>query len=266
MPPKLSTLERFPSVVHAEQETQNDESYHWTNRNRVPRGTIVIQRTLSGTGILQTPSGEKAVTRDQAMIFEYGEDTAYRIGNPDTEPYRLAYVVLRPQGGMRDLVGQVRQDFGDVIQMAEAGEAAQHLMTLVNYFNNPEKPDLLVLAGLAYQLLISIYREQVSGTQGTDPVAYLRHLLQSQFRSQRNIKEWMEEIPISREHMTRVFHARYMKTPAAYLRQLRLDYARLLAQSSSMGAEEIAAASGFVSAQTLRRAFRKEYGESLGSL
>jgi AraC-like DNA-binding protein len=262
----LSSLEYFPSVLHAEEETQSTAAYCWDNRDRVPTGTIVIQRTIAGCAILEGPQGGQPVGVDQAMLFSYGEKTAYRIGEPETWPYVLSYVVLGPRGGIGDLVRQIRQDFGDVIQMAETGDAARHLSTLASCFRREEKPDLLMLAELAYQFLIAVYREQVSGTAGTDPVAYLRHLLRSQFRAQRTIKEWIHELPISREHLTRKFHQRYRETPAAYLRRLRLDYARLLAQSSSMDAGEIALASGFVSAQTLRRAFRKEYGESLGSL
>lgn len=263
---KQSSLARFPTVVHAEEEGQKDSGYYWENRERVPTGTIVVQRTLAGCAILEGPHGRQRVRTDQAMLFAYGERTSYRIAEPETRPYQLAYVVLGPQGGIGDLVRQIRQDFGDVIQMAGTGDAAQHLMRLVGYFKNKDKPDLLMLAEVAYLFLIAIYREQVSGTQGNDPVAYLRHLLQSQFRKQGNIKEWIQDLPVSREHLTRIFHERYGETPAAQLRRLRLEYARLLAQSSRMKAEEIARSSGFVSPQTLRRAFRREFGESLGSL
>jgi len=41
-------------------------------------------------------------------------------------------------------------------------------------------------------------------------------------------------------------------------------HARLLARGSSLPVEDIAAASGFACSQTLRRAFRREFGETLG--
>lgn len=266
MPSYPSPLDGFPSVVYAEREAQHDAGYHHRNRDRVPAGTIVIQQTHSGRAILTGTKGARTVDPGQAMIFVYGESTEYRIDVSATQPYELSYIVLRPQGGIAGLIGQIRQDFGDVILMTETGEASRHLMTLVNFFQAGENPDLLGLAGVAYPFLVHVYREQVSGSQGTDPVAYLRHTLQSQFRNQRNIKEWMHEIPLSREHMTRVFHQRYGETPAAYLRRLRLEFAELLARSSNMNAGEIASASGFVSAQTLRRAFRQHFGRPLGSL
>jgi AraC family transcriptional regulator len=81
------------------------------------------------------------------------------------------------------------------------------------------------------------------------------------------MKEWIQDLPLSREHVTRVFRERYGESPAAFLRRLRLDHARLMAQTSStMSAEDIAAASGFSGAQTLRRAFRQRFNHPLGSL
>lgn len=264
MAKRLESLERFPYVVQAARE-QVGHGYIHGNRYRVPLETYVIQQTHSGSAILEGREGTHTIGPGQAMIFAYGEETTYRINDHAEDAYDLSFVALRPQGGIAGLITQIRQDFGDCIQMSDTGEAARSLMTLVNYFQNAEKPDLLVLAEVAYQLLIQIYREQVSGSQGTDPVAYLRYLLQSQFRNPRNITEWMQDIPVSREHMTREFRQRYGETPGTYLRRLRLEFARSYAASSSLGAEDIASDSGFVSAQTLRRAFRDHFGYSLGS-
>jgi AraC-like DNA-binding protein len=203
----------------------------------------------------------------EAFVFRYGESTEYRIGPRSTWPYVLEYVVLGQQGGIGELLDQLRAGFGDVVRMEDKGEAARILHSLVLSFENGTNWDHLELAGLAYRLVIALYREQITGSLGNDPVAYLQHQLQNQFRSHKSMKEWIQDLPLSREHVTRVFRERYGESPAAFLRNMRLDHARLLAQTSStMSAEDIAAASGFAGAQTLRRAFRKRFGRSLGSL
>jgi AraC-like DNA-binding protein len=265
MIPRSGSLSHFPVILHAERETQHRDDYVWDNRARAPAGTIVVQRTIRGVGLLEAAGGVREVGPGRAMIFAYGEPSLYRIGPPGMRPYELAYLVLAPRGGIGDLFAQIRADFGDIIRMEARGEAARLLDSVVRSFSAAEARDQLELAGRAYRLAIALYREQVSGTQGSDPVAYLHHLLHSQFRSPRNIKELTHDLPMTREHLTRSFHQRYGETPAALLRRLRLEHARLLAATSRMSAEEIAAGSGFSCARTLRRAYRAAYGMPLRS-
>lgn len=257
----------LPAVLHAERERKTGSSYHWKNRDRRPVTTYVIQRTVSGCVLLGDGRSEQTAEPGQAIIFRYGESTEYRIGAPSTWPYVNEYVVLTDACGLGELLDQLRAGFGPVVRMEEKGEAARILHSLVLKFRHRETWDDLELAEIAYRLVIALFREQITGTRGNDPVAYLRHQLQHQFRSPKSIKEWIQDLPRSREHVSRVFRERYGESPAAYLRRMRLDHARLLAHSSSsMTAEAIAAASGFTNAQTLRRAFQRQFGQTLGSL
>jgi AraC-like DNA-binding protein len=260
-----SALEKFPSILHAEREEYTDPGYRWDNLCRQPAGTLVIQRTVRGGAVLECPRGVRGVGEGQVMVFAYGEPTVYRIGPEALRPYALEYLVLAPQGGMDALVAQTRDDFGDVLRMDPRGPAARIMAEIVDQFGAGRRRDQLELAELAYRLILALYREQISGTLGSDPAAYLRHLLQNQFRSPRNIKEWTHDLPMTREHLTRVFHARYGETPGAFLRRLRLEHARLLARTSTMTLAEIAAACGFSGARTLRRAYRERFGRELTS-
>ncbi len=261
---ELRTLAHIPDILHAERQEEHTEGYYWDNRRRSPAGTVVVQRTLAGAAWYEDRGGRVAVPQGHAMLFTHGEPSRYGIGAPHERPYRLEYAVLRPVGGVAELTAQIRGEFGSVVRMAEQGEAAHLLRETVELFDSKRARDRLDMAERAYRLLLAIYREQVTGIEASDPVAYLRHLLQSQFRSRKNLKEWLHGRGVSREHFTRVFHARYGVTPAAYLRRLRLNHARLLARSGALSVEDIAAASGFANSQTLRRAFRREFGETLG--
>ena len=264
MPDESRTLAHIPDILHAERQVEQAEAYLWDNRRRSPPGTLVVQRTLAGAGWYADRGGRLGVRAGQAMLFAYGEASRYGIGGPEDRPYALEYAVLRPAGGIRELTAQIRGDFGSVVRMAEQGEAAHQLGEIVELFRSGRARDRLDMAERAYRLLLAIYREQVTGIESSDPVAYLRHLLQSQFRSPKNLKQWLHGRGLSREHFTRTFHARYGETPGAFLRRLRLTHARLLARGSSLPVEDIAAASGFACSQTLRRAFRREFGETLG--
>ena len=89
-------------------------------------------------------------------------------------------------------------------------------------------------------------------------------MLETQFRSPRNLKEWADDIGISREHFTREFHKRYEETPATFLRRLRLDHARILLRNPSLTLPDVAKASGFASAHTFYRAYKLYFGEAAG--
>jgi len=257
MPAFHKTPPLFPTVLFAAREAASS-NYFWDNRNREPEGIFVIQRTLSGTASLMRKEKTVPVPPGHAMCFVYGESTAYGIDRKAAAPYLLEYAVLPPHGGIGDLIGQLREEFGDVFSMQENGEAARILSSLVEAFAKGMDWDHLHLAEWAYRLVLAIYREQMSDSPGRDPVAHLRRQLQHQYRNGKNIKEWTQELPQSREHLSRVFRNRYGESPAAYLRRLRLSHAQLLARTQpNMATADIASACGFHNVQSFRRAMRK---------
>ena len=67
---------------------------------------------------------------------------------------------------------------------------------------------------------------------------------------------------MSVRNFTRVFRSEVGVTPAAYVERIRLDSARRLMESTSLGVEQIAAEAGFGTAESLRRAFARGVGLS----
>jgi len=65
---------------------------------------------------------------------------------------------------------------------------------------------------------------------------------------------------MSERHFGRAFAAECGTTPAAYVEMLRVERARLLLETTDAGVEHIAAAAGFGSVETLRRAFARRLG------
>ena len=257
-------LDALPQILHAEYEEHRDDRYFFNNAQRKTDGILIIQRTLEGAAWIEDATGRHRVGPGQAMLFAHGEKSLYGIGDPEDRPYRLEYVALKGSPDIRRLFFQLKKDHAGVIAMNPEGQASGILHNLVSLLAENRSLDQLEMAELAYQLILALLREQVAGSQARDPVSYLRLLLQTRFRSHRNLKEWMAELPYSREHLTREFTRRFGEGPAEYLRKLRLEHARLLARTSHMPVEEMAVSSGFASAQTFRRAYRRQFGHSVG--
>ena len=65
---------------------------------------------------------------------------------------------------------------------------------------------------------------------------------------------------LSRRQMERLFHDRLKTSPAAKLRDIRIDQAHSLISETDMSMMEIAVACGFQSQAALRKAYRQRFG------
>lgn len=252
----------FPSIVSAERQTATAGKYFWDNSTRPENDSLIIQRTISGEAFLDADGRRYRIPPGKAFLFRHGERSSY--GVHSDVAYELEWVAIHSCAGTRDLFERIRHDFGPVVRMAGNGEAARILQEVVRSFEGTPQVETTAMAELCYRLLLALFREQVADTRLTDPVAFGRHVIESRFRAAGNIKEWVGETGLSREHFTREFRRRYGETPGAYLRWLRLEHARLLARTSQMPVEELAPASGFTNVQTFRRAFRRQFGRAVG--
>lgn len=224
----------------------------------------MIQRTLKGSVAFWGPEGRQEAGEGQVLIFRHGDDTRYGLDEVCTRPYELLWIQISETPMVRSIYDDLIQSFGAVLRMDAKGEANQILERLSEKRAQGAVRDRFSDAETAFQLLLGLYREQISSRRGRDPIAYGRHLLETQFRSPRNLKEWVSEIGLSREHFTREFRERYGESPARFLRNLRLDYARDLLLNPALTLEDVAAASGFAHPKTLHRAFRDHFGCSPG--
>ncbi len=257
-------FESLPDIPLVQKEKHTKCNYYWDNSLRKAGEGAVIQLTLKGSAFYEDPSGRKQVGPGEAMIFQFEEESVYGLDESCELPYEFCWISLTGGEGLVSLVEEIRQLFGSVVQMKEIGEAGQLLLRLHQDFLSGNVRDRFYMADCAYRLLISLYREQIADIQGNDPISYGRHLLETQFRSPRNLKEWTEEIGISREHFTREFRARYGETPASFLRRLRLEHAQVLLRNHSLNLPDVATASGFASPQTFYRAYKTYYGVAAG--
>lgn len=241
----------FPRILLSQRESYEGTGYWRDNSGDPPNSALVIQHTESGVAWLKTEGGSYEAPAGHAMLFVHGEDSSY--GARSTQ-YQLKFVSMAYTRSLCDLFDNIRREFGPVVQMKNGGQAEYLMRSLMESFLERENP--LLQAEDMYRLMIAVYREQLSRHQGDDPVAYGRFLLESQYRSPRNMSEWAEEVGISREHFSREFQRRYGESPAVFLRRQRLNHAQILMKTSPYSMMRIAKLSGFSNVQALRRACR----------
>ena len=80
------------------------------------------------------------------------------------------------------------------------------------------------------------------------------------FAGEIDVEELAGRHGLSRRQMERLFHDRLNSSPAAKLRDIRLDQAHSLMSETDMSLMEIAVACGFQSQAALRKAYRQRFG------
>jgi AraC-like DNA-binding protein len=254
----------FPEILMIQEETRPYRSYFWDNSERGDFKGIVIQQTLKGSVAFWDAAGRKEAGAGQAILFRHGENTRYGLDDACQLPYEQVWMMISETPATLALYNDLITSFGAVLRMETKGEAGQLLARSLEARKRGVVRDRFSDAETVIALLMGLYREQITDRRGRDPVAFGRHLLATQFRSPRNLKQWADEIGWSREHFSREFAARYREPPAAFLRRLRLEHARRLLINPGLTVDEVGAASGFASPKTFHRAFREYFGHPPG--
>ena len=92
------------------------------------------------------------------------------------------------------------------------------------------------------------------------PLAELLARLPENIRRHLSIDRLAQEVGMSPRNFARLFRQQVGKTPGRHIEDLRLETARRQLESTSQTLDEVAAASGFSSAEILRRVFNRRLG------
>ncbi len=96
------------------------------------------------------------------------------------------------------------------------------------------------------------------------PIGEILSWLPENLRRRLSVAELARHAAMSPRNFARLFRNELGKTPARHIEDLRLEAARRQLESTAMSIEEIADASGFASAEILRRAFARRLGVTPG--
>jgi transcriptional regulator GlxA family with amidase domain len=94
-------------------------------------------------------------------------------------------------------------------------------------------------------------------TRVNRPLADLLAWLPDNIRRDVTVDSLARRAAMSPRNFARLFQQEVGKTPARHIEDLRLEAARRQLEMTALGLEEVADASGFASAETLRRVFKR---------
>ncbi len=250
------------SIFVVNRESYRSPNYIWKNANRDPEDLWVIQRTLKGRAFHVNTSGIRSfIYPGQAMLFRHDDGSIYGYAEGDKEVYEMEFISMR--GDIADAIcGQLIKEYGAIINLDPAGEASAQFAVIMKMFKERSFRDAVEASEHVYRLLLAAYREQGNLRMDNDPVAYCHSQIENLNFRPISIKSLAGELGISREHLTRLYKARFGRSPGSRLRQLRISRAQTILASTTLSIEEVSLACGFSSANSFYRAFRRMTGHS----
>jgi AraC-like DNA-binding protein len=238
-------------------ETVASPKYRWSCQDRGTVPFVILQWTLSGEGIFESPRGIQRVPPDHAFIAVVPQNASYYYPPDAREPWTFSW--LNWYGTLAcELFRRFQERFGLVIPLASRGPAAASLRRLIAIAAAPGSPERSELSLQSYAFALEWWRE-ASGPSGTSESRLARavQFCRQHFREPLGVKEIAAEAGMSREHFTRIFVDAMKQPPATFLRRLRVDEAAALLRETELPLHEIAMRSGFYSTRHLMRAFQR---------
>lgn len=248
-------------LVLGNSQVEHSTRYFFDNakRNDGPN-TFVIQRTLIGKGYFKDTLGqEHSVTRGRAMLFVHGEKSSYGYHPEHEGEYALEFLSMRgkPMQGIFDMI---RERLGSVIELPDDSESYLLFKELMRRFSSGGFRDRFHESSMLYEFLMAVMRQQTSPL--SNPVDYLHESILNRYQEPITLNEILDQTSLSREHLVRLYRARYEQSPGKFLQQLRMDTAKDLLTTTGTAVEFIAGRCGYTDAGTFARAFRRVFGES----
>ena len=234
--------------------------YHWKCWNRGNRPFAILQWTRSGQGIFECKRGRLTVPADHAFLAIVPERSTYFYPPDQHEPWTFTWINF--YGPLAcELFRTFQKEFGPVIPLYSKGPAASALRRLLMLLAREENADRTRVSLQAYAFFLEWWREasQPSGSPENCLSRALR-FCREHFREPLGVKQMAQEVGMSREHFSRIFLERTGETPAAFIRQLRMDEAGNLLRETNLPLREIAMRSGFYSTRHLMRTFLRIHG------
>lgn len=251
---------------HGQEVYNPGSTYWWANRDRLPVGGVVWQQTLGGRLLLRTPDGDHFAPPGSAALFAYGEPTEYGLPPDATEAYQCRWVAMRG-AGLWEHWSVLRRRYGPVIHVEGQIQLHAALDHALGHFGRAGSPDPTEMAEAVQQFVIQLFaaaRQQIAAVRSPVQLA-IDDLLRNPTYGW-SLKELAAEYQISREHLCRTFASQTGQTPAAFLRQARLNAAIELLSNTMLSVEAVAEQCGLGSAHTLSRLVRKRTGLSPSAL
>jgi AraC-like DNA-binding protein len=254
MPASFSDFLRISLPFGSTEERINSPRYLWDNRERGGDQFVIIQRTISGSGVFVWEGRSFPVPANHAFVATIPEESSYFFPSNHKTPWAFSW--LNFYGPLAiSLCRDLRRQYGPVLPLPRRSPAGSAFDALVRQGGSRAPVDPHDTSLACYAFLMEWARQlNRPGQDHPDPVETAVRICRTRFREPLGVKELAAESGISREHFTRLFAEKTGSPPALFLRELRADAAVAMMKEGDLPLKEAALRCGFASPRALSRA------------
>lgn len=257
-------LETFPMPHEIVLERQTSLHYHLEGATR-PKTMTQLVVTLEGEGAFRYGGTVYPLTPGKGFMCTLGDpQSAYFYPGHARKPWIFLWMDFSGETAVR-MVEELSSLYGHVFDLPLDSGLIRYLKSFRNQrrsirFVSPTEGARIVCDVLAL-LGENLERKDID-SPGNRLVQAAQAAISKNLDRTWNLSDIAARLKVSREHLTRIFRDRTGMTPQEFAAEERMQFAVRLLRDSFQSCEEIAEQTGYSSAVSFNRAFRRRFGYS----
>ena len=257
-------LETFPMPHEIVLERQTSLHYHLEGSTR-PKTMTQLVVTLEGEGAFRYGDTVYPLTPGKGFMCMLGDPrSAYFYPGHARNPWIFLWMDFSGETAVR-MVEELSSLYGHVFDLPLDSGLIRYLKSFRNQrrsirFVSPTEGARIVCDVLAL-LGENLERKDID-SPGNRLVQAAQAAISKNLDRTWNLSDIAARLKVSREHLTRIFRDRTGMTPQEFAAEERMQFAVRLLRDSFQSCEEIAEQTGYSSAVSFNRAFRRRFGYS----
>lgn len=252
----LSAWPRSSSVCC---ERQNSEDYHHEGRFRKAERHCLFKYTLAGEGAFRVGQTTHRLGPGRGFLCRVSDPrTAYYYPPDATEPWEFLYLTFLGPAADR-LVEDLLRRHGPIYELLTDSEPLRLLWGYRTHDGETLSVSPARSAKITLDLLATLLESKESAV--TDAPEHLaekaRQIVREHLDQPFDATQLARRLNVSREHLSRVFHARTGQTPYQYILAEKIRQACRRLKDTDLPVADVAAAVGFENPVSFSRAFRR---------
>lgn len=212
--------------------------------------------TLSGSGTIVTPLGERICTQDDIVLIDCSEPHTYYAN----EQWNFFWFHFNGNSA-KAFMQLILEGHSNVFHLSNSQPIANNFLLLMQYKNINTINDELAISACIHQILsqtyIAAHTEHLSDKHSF-LIAKAMEYIEQHYSSEVTVDEIASHLNISKSGFCHLFRAETGFSPYDYILTVRINKAKHLLRCTNQNVSEIAWSVGFKSSANFIQAFRKK--------
>ena len=251
--------EVLPQLFIVGHETANDQSYRFSSHFKRDYSYSCFQLTLSGEGVFSVNGERHTVGSGKGFLFNT-EDEGWEYFYPEgaLKPWEFLYVEFQGKNAFMTQRWLV-QEFGNIFDLGLNHPMLKKLLHFRKTGINKQAVSSILSAEIINDLLMALANSaKITPEPDFEPVVRrVINLVKQNLSLPLSVTSIAEEMGMSREHLSRVFHQNMGVTLYQFILSEKMEYACHLLKTSKLSIKEVAFLCGYSSSAHFCRLFKK---------